>query len=240
MPVQDPYRRSAALYDRVYAFKDQAGVGQGVRAQLARRHPSATTLLDVACGTGSTLAGLDDVYEVVGSDVSADMLEIARGRLPHVALHQADMAALDLDRRFDIVLCLFSSIGYVVDVERLDMAVERLAAHLAPGGLLLVEPWFTPETYWTGHLVSHHADDDEVKLSWTYVAEREDKRSVHEIHYLLGRRTGVEHFTERHVMGLFSHEEYVQAFRRAGLTVEHEPEGFYGRGLYCGSWSASR
>ena len=54
------------------------------------------------------------------------------------------MVTLDLGREFDVVTCLFSSIGYVVTRERLRAAAASLARHVAPGGLLVVEPWITP------------------------------------------------------------------------------------------------
>ena len=57
------------------------------------------------------------------------------------ALEVADMTSFDLGRRFDVVTCLFSSIGYVGTAERLDQAIATMAAHLEPGGTLIVEPW---------------------------------------------------------------------------------------------------
>jgi hypothetical protein len=58
------------------------------------------------------------------------------------------------------------------------------------------------------------------------------------LHYLVASPEGVEHFTEDHVVGMFSHERYVDAFRRAGLDVTHDPEGLMGRGLYVGTPAA--
>lgn len=234
MPDHDSYRRSAAFYDRLYAFKDYATVLGRVRDAIAARHPSARSVLDVGCGTGVALADLRRSYEVEGTDLSGDMLAVARERCPDVPLHEADMSDLDLGRTFDVVLCMFSAIGYVVTPERLGSAADAFARHLAPGGLLLLEPWFTPQTYWSGHLTVNHVDDEDFKATWMYVAERDGERSVFDIHYLIGSTDGVSHVRERHEMGLFTHEQYVQALTSAGLEVEHEHEGFFGRGLYRG------
>ena len=51
---------------------------------------------------------------------------------------------------------------------------------------------------------------------------------------MVGTPQGIETFKERHELGLFTHEEYLGAFRNAGLEVNHDPEGLDGRGLYIG------
>ena len=62
------------------------------------------------------------------------------------------MAGFERGRRFDVVLCLFSSIGYARDEERLRAAVAAMASHLEPVGLLVVEPWLAPEAWREGHV----------------------------------------------------------------------------------------
>ncbi len=228
------YERSAAFYDRLYAFKDYDTVNQRLLATIRQRHPSATSLLDVGCGTGVCLAFLRDHYDVEGSDLSEEMLRVARTRCPDVVLTRADMAELDLGRRFDVITCMFSAIGYVVTPERMAAAVRRMAEHLEPGGLLLVEPWFTPEQYWTGRLTVNHVDEADFQATWMYVSERVGDRSVFDIHYLVGTDQRVEHVVERHEMGLFPTDAYLAAFRDAGLEVEHDQSGFFGRGVYIG------
>jgi hypothetical protein len=45
----------------------------------------------------------------------------------------------------------------------------------------------------------------------------------------------IEHFVERLEMGLFTHDEYLDAFRQAELETNYDPEGLMGRGLYIGT-----
>lgn len=48
------FSRSAKIYDAVYGFKDYAAEAETVHRVITDRCPAARTLLDVACGIGST------------------------------------------------------------------------------------------------------------------------------------------------------------------------------------------
>lgn len=135
----------AQYYDRIYAFKDYAAetkrLLQIIRSSLSS---DGNRLLDMACGTGAHLEHLATHFEIEGADLSDGMLAVACERLPGVPLHLADMTDFDLGSQYDVVTCLFSSIGHVETVDRLGRAAPCLARHLAPGGVLIIEPWFTP------------------------------------------------------------------------------------------------
>ena len=228
------FTKIAAYYDQLYHFRDYAGQAARVREQVHERVPTARTLLDVGCGTGQHLHYLSSVFEVEGLDLNPDLLQIARHRCPGVPLHEGDMVTFTLPRRYDVITCMFSSIAYVRTLDRMRAAVANFARHLASGGLVLVEPWFTPETFWTDTLTGNVADHGDLKIYWMYTSRRVDRLSILDIHYLVGQPSGVEHFTERHEVGLFTNDEYLAAFRDAGLEPEHDPVGTSRRGLYLG------
>ena len=228
------YTQSVRFYDALYHFKDYSAACRQLRVLIQAHNPDARTLLDVACGTGKHLEHLRRHYQVEGLDINPDLLRVARERCPEVPLHVGNMINFSLDRTYDVVTCLFSSIGYVKVVENLDNAIASMAFHLRSGGLLIVEPWFTPKTYWVGKITANFVDEADLKIAWMYISEIADRISFSDIHYLVGTPEGVEHFTERHEMGLFTHDEYVGAFEKAGLTVEYDPKGLFGRGMYTG------
>jgi SAM-dependent methyltransferase len=232
------FTESAAFYDALYSFKDYGAAVRDLQAVLDDAAPQASSLLDVACGTGRHLELLRDRYEVEGVDINPKLLDVARERCPGVPFHVADMAEFELGRRFDVVTCLFSSIAYVRTPERMRSAVRCMRHHLNPGGVVLVEPWFTPERYWTGTITANHVDDDDLKITWMYTSEREGAVSVLDIHYLVGRPTGIETLRERHELGLFTEAQQLEAFRDAGLQVRFDPVGPFGRGLYL-AWDAT-
>jgi SAM-dependent methyltransferase len=154
------FSRSARIYDAIYAsIRDYPREAVQLDALIQERRPEAHTLLDVACGTGAHLEHLADRYEVEGLDLDGDMLAVARDRLRDVEFHQADMADFDLGKRFDAVVCMFSSIGYVHTEERLRSAIAAMARHLAPGGVLVVEPWLAPGDWDDGRVGGVFVDE---------------------------------------------------------------------------------
>jgi len=229
------FSRSARLYDAVYAsIRDYPREAAELDRLIQERSPGARTLLDVACGTGAHLEHLAG-YEAEGLDLDPEMLAVARERLPKVAFHEGDMVDFDLGKRFDAVVCMFSSIGYVRSEERLRSAIAAMAHHLEPGGVLVVEPWLSPEVWVDRHVGAVFVDEPELKIARMNVGQREGDVSIFEFEYLVGTPNGLERFNERHELGLFTVEQHLEAFRAAGLEADHDPEGPMGRGLYIGS-----
>jgi len=227
------FSRSAHIYDAIYAsIRAYPREAADLDALVQSKRPGARTLLDVACGTGAHLEHLAGRYEVEGLDLDAEMLAIARDRLPDVEFHEGDMADFDLGKRFDAVVCMFSSIGYVKTEARLRSAAQAFARHLEPGGVLVVEPWLEPDAWRDRHVGAVFVDQPELKIARMNVAERRDDVSLVDFHYLVGTPEGIDEFTEPHELGLFTVEQHLEAFRAAGLEVEHDPEGPMGRGLY--------
>jgi SAM-dependent methyltransferase len=227
------FSRSARIYDAIYAsIRDYPREAAELDRLIQSRRPGARTLLDVACGTAAHLEHLGDRYDVAGLDLDPEMLAVARERLPAARFYEADMVDFDLGRRFDAVVCMFSSIGYAGTEERLRSALAAMARHLEPGGVLVVEPWLAPDVWQDGHVAAVHVDEPELKIARMNVARRRGSLSVVDFHYLVATPEGVEHFTELHELGLFTVEQYLAAFRAAALDVAHDPEGPMGRGLY--------
>jgi SAM-dependent methyltransferase len=225
------------LYDVVYAYKDYEAESARIE-QIARGHnPSAHTLLDVACGTGKHLEVLSRRFESAGVDADEGMLEIARARLPHVPLSIGDMRDFDLGRRFDVVTCLFGAIGFAHDLDVLGQAAASLARHVADGGMLLLEPWLTPELWIPDrpHALAADPGDGNLAVARVALSGRRGRISTVELHYLVGERSGITHLSERLELGLFTNEEMRRALEATGLSVAHDPEGLIGRGLWLGT-----
>lgn len=219
------FDRSAHVYDLLYSFKDYEGEARDLVGLIRERNPSAGSLLDVACGTGVHLAHLRASFpDVAGVDVVGGMLGVARARLPGVPLVVSDMRTFDLGRRFDAVTCLFSSVGYLPGADDLADAIERMAAHLAPGGVIVVDGWIRPDRWREPggvHALAETGPD--TAAARVTRSHRDGPKTILEMRYLIATLDGFETASETHALTLFTDEEYLAAFRRAGLQPEVVP-----------------
>lgn len=232
------FSRSQRYYDAVYSWKDYAQEATHLKRFIATHKRSVgNTLLDIACGTGGHVPYLRDEFAYEGLDLDPQMLALASQRFPQVVFHQGDMVDFDLGRQFDVVTCLFSSIGYVKTVLRLRQAIATMARHLRPGGALLVGAFFTPRDWHPGQPHAIFVDQPDLKLARMNVSAVDGNVAMLDFHYLVATSDGVEHFTEHHELGLFTDEEYRAAFTQAGLEVHRDDEWPGGRGMYIGTRS---
>lgn len=102
-------------------------------------------VLDLACGSGRhSLELRRRGHQVVGADISADLIEIARRDAGEAGLDvefvEADLRELDFDAEFDLVLNLNDgAIGYLESDEENVRSFEVISRALRPGGRNLVQ-----------------------------------------------------------------------------------------------------
>ncbi|MGA9721885.1 MAG: class I SAM-dependent methyltransferase [Candidatus Binatus sp.] len=226
------FLESAELYDAIYHFKNYAHECEILRAVIAVAAPGARTILDVACGTGNHDKFLKDKYAVDGVDLNENYLHAARVKNPAGHYTCADMTDFDLATTYDAVTCLFSAIGYVRTADRMQSAVACMARHVKPGGVLVVEPWFTPDDWKPGASFIHAGEIGADKVCRMSLSGREGNLSVVQMQYLRSTATGIEHYSERLELGLFTRDEMTRAFESANMDVRYDTEGLMGRGLY--------
>jgi len=160
MAERQMFSASADLYDLIYAqFKDYVAETKRLADTIRSAHPQARSVLDVACGTGEHARLLADThsFEVDALDMDPAFVRIAQGKLVRGSVFQADMTSFSLPRSYDVILCLFSSIGYVRTLDNVTRTLDAFRRHLAPGGLVIVEPWFPPGFLESGRTIASSA-----------------------------------------------------------------------------------
>lgn len=139
------YDDFSADYDRFVDWDDRLAaelpfIEQQLETMDARR------VLDAACGTGMhAIALAQRGYDVVGTDLSAGMIERARDNAAQagadVRFEVAEFGELSVrvGDAFDVVLCLGNSLPHVLTPEELAATLADFAACLRPAGLLLIQ-----------------------------------------------------------------------------------------------------
>ena len=142
------------------------------------------------------------------------------------------MSDFALGTRYDALLCLFSSIGYLVTLERVRRALECFRRHLKEGGVVLVEPWFPPGGLEAGRVLRQTGTHRGMTVERVSRNEIDGRISRLWFDYRIVTSEGVRHASEVHELGLFTTEEMATAFREAGLRAEFDEVGLTGRGLW--------
>ena len=234
------FSQTAEYYDLLYStIKDYAREVPAITAMLRRLHPQVRTILDVGCGSGEHARRLAaEGFAVDGIDLEPVFVRVAREKHPAGTFALADMADFHLGRTYDAVLCLFSSIGYLRTLERVDAAIQCFREHVADGGVILVEPWFPPGFMTHGFVMRNEGADGQVRIVRHARTEIDGRISRLHFDYEITDASGTRQTREVHELGLFTVEEQLAAFERAGLEVRFEPAGFCDRGLFVASRSA--
>ena len=236
MKKQMLYKGLAKYYDLVYSIKDYKKESERIRKLIKKYNKSkGSRVLEFACGTGIHAKYLSRYFpNYVGFDINEEVLRIARKRASGVLFKKGDMVTAKIDGKFDVVLCLFSSIGYVKTYPRLKKTLKSFYENLNPGGVLIFEPWFTKSDYHVGTPHSLLYNSKDIKIARLDVFKRKGNVSVFDMHFLVAERgKGTKHFVDRHELGLFEPEKTLRIMRDVGFDARHLKDE-KNRGAYIG------
>ena len=166
--AQIAYEALAPVYDEFTADNDTEGWLSDLLPHLERHGLIGDRLLDVGCGTGkSFIPMLNRGWSVSGCDISAAMLERARGKVGKAArLSIADMRELPRFGSFDLVWALDDAINYLSSPEELEAALRGMRDNLAPDGLMMFD-LNTLLVYRTFFAERHVVEREGMRLIWS-------------------------------------------------------------------------
>jgi SAM-dependent methyltransferase len=211
----DHYVEEAGIYARAILsfFPEQAA-----RAERLK-------MLELGSGGGNNASHLKKIFDNTLVDLSPDMLAVSRQFNPELPHHQGDMRTVRLDQQFDVVF-VHDAVCYLLSEDDLRQLMRTARAHLRPGGVVLICPDFTCETFRPTATV-HGGDEDGRALrylEWTYDPDPSDNTAVTDFAYLL--REGADDvrcLNERHLFGLFSREDWLRLLSEEGFTPHALP-----------------
>ncbi|MCB0794405.1 MAG: methyltransferase domain-containing protein [Flavobacteriales bacterium] len=207
-------------YTLLYGHRDETEARSWARSIVERAQlaPGAR-VLDMACGRGRHARAFRDLgLNVHGVDLSQRSIEEARAKVPGATFDVHDMREVFAIEAFDLVVCLFSSLGYTDDPAD-DEAIMRTAiTALKPGGLFVLDFMNTIKVQ--QELVP---EENVVRADTDFALRRSivDGRIVKEI---VVQRAGRERRFEEHVR-LYRREDLVSMVLRSGANLEGLTDG---------------
>ena len=139
--VNNGYTFLPAYYDRLNREIDY-GKWAGDIADILRSHGIGedSLVLDLACGTGSLTVCLARLgYDMIGADLSAEMLGIARSKSPDVLWLNQDMRSFELYGTVKAVVCCLDSVNYLLKLKDLYDCFGLVHNYLEPDGLFIFD-----------------------------------------------------------------------------------------------------
>ena len=133
------------IYDLIYKDKKYSSEVARILNFLKNININKNSqFIDLGCGTGNHLIELLKLgYNVDGFDISDEMLKFAREKLNNhgffnTKLYQGDIMNMKLDKRFDVLLCLFNVIGYLED---LNLTIKKIIDHSKEKSIFIFDFW---------------------------------------------------------------------------------------------------
>lgn len=221
----EPYAGLAAVYDRIMAGVDYEGWAGYVESLLRQCGRGARTVIDLACGTGSSaLPFAARGYRVCGVDLSAEMLRAARSKAGAAGLtvdfRQADLRALSLPERYDLALLFQDGLNYLLTEEELLRAFRGVHGLLHPGGLFIFDLTRPALRNRSEELSVYWADEPGYTLIWESRFDRDAAIWELSLTAFVGESGGVyRKFQERHREKDFPPETVRALMEEAGFTL---------------------
>ena len=141
--------RYSKSYDQFYKKKDYAAECDYLEYLFKRYKLNVKSILDIGCGTGGHLIELKKRgYEVTGVDQSQYMLDIASKKLKkndiECDLYCADITNFNVDCKYDIIISMFTVMGYMNTNEQLLLACRNIFNHINLNGNFIFDVWYGP------------------------------------------------------------------------------------------------
>ena len=222
----------AKYYDLLYRDKDYEGETAYVVRKIRESFSEARILLELGSGTGKHAGLLRKAgYDLVGVEMSEEMVAQARERNPGIEFHQGDLRQVDLGREFDVVMALFHVISYQTGNRDLARSFEVARKHVKTGGGLIFDCWHGPAVMQQRPEVRvKRLSDGDVRIIRIAEPEMDAAANTVTVNYqvLIDNGGQLQEIQESHRMRYLFQPELALMLERAGFELLHSEEWMTG------------
>lgn len=197
--------------DYISGFLNEQGIGED------------STLLDLACGTGTmSLLLKNRGYRVTGMDLSEEMLSVAdhkaQGEIPFI---KADMRDFRLENAVDACVCCLDSLNHLSSLEDIESTFKCVHESLRDGGIFIFD---VNTVYKHNHVLADNSfifDEEDYFLAWDNEFLEENRVRIM-LDFFVFNGENYDRYSEEFIETAFS-EECI----RAALNPYFEVLGVY-------------
>jgi dTDP-3-amino-3,6-dideoxy-alpha-D-glucopyranose N,N-dimethyltransferase/dTDP-3-amino-3,4,6-trideoxy-alpha-D-glucopyranose N,N-dimethyltransferase len=229
------YNKLSKYYDKIYHFKNYKQEADSI-IKIIKKHKKSkgNNLLELGCGTGKHLTYLSGKYNCLGTDLNEGILSEARKLHQNIKFQKVDMTNFNLNEKFDIIICLFSAMGYVKTKSNLKKTIKNISNHLEKGGICIIEGWFSKEEFIDKKTFLHTYEDENLKIARTCWSRK--KGNISELNFqfnIVDKKKGPIFFEDKHELGLFDKKYTQDLMTKSGFEIiQYQDRNF--RTLYIG------
>lgn len=221
----EPYASFAEIYDQIMGGVDYEAWADYVELLLQRFAKNPRTIVDLACGTGSSaLPFAERGYRVYGVDLSTAMLEKARHKAEksglNIGFYKGDLRKLQFPEKFELALLFQDGLNYLLNEDDLTRAFKEINKIIKPGSLFIFD-LTRPKLRWKNEQSSiQFADLEDYTLIWeSSFCEQENIWSISLIGFHRSGRGLFRKFEETHKEKDYSPTIVATLLEKCGFTL---------------------
>lgn len=221
----DAYTGFAEVYDM---FMDNIPYEEwcGYLMELLQEYGVSDGLvLDLGCGTGTLTRLLaEEGYDMIGIDISEDMLEIAMEKSAaessNILYLQQDMREFELYGTVRAIVSICDSMNYIMEYEELVQVLRLANNYLDPGGVFIFD-MNTPYKY--RELLGEQTiaeNREEGSFIWENYYDEEEQINEYDLTLFIKEENGLfRKYEETHYQRAYDLETVLRAVKEAGMEL---------------------
>ncbi len=182
-------------------------------------------ILELACGTGNISIPMGRKgYEITAIDRSVDMLSQAQQKANdldlNIQFYQQDMLNLQLQERYNTILCLCDGVNYILDLEDLRIFFLKVYSLLREGGVFI----FDISTYYKLKEIlggnTYGEDLGNITYLWENYFSPEEEKVEMDLTFFQENKHGLyEKHKEFHIQKAYRHQELCSLLKKIGFST---------------------
>lgn len=223
----DAYSKFACVYDKLMFDVPYDKISEIIDSKIKKHYIKNNIILDLACGTGTLTEKLiKKGYEMIGADLSYDMLEIAQQKNPDALFLNQSMDDFELYGTVGTIVCCLDSVNYLTEDGSLSKMFNLCNNYLEPDGLLIFD---INTEYKFKNILSDNIftyDSDEIFYVWENNFSEEDTLCDFYLTFFLKENGLYTRFDEVHTERMYKDTEIVKALTENGFEIIEKLDDF--------------